>query len=128
MRIWLLFVGGILLVASAGAHAFAGWPPQRDMLVQAGTDAELVAGLTLGWYFGSVAMLAFGVVVLRDAWLLKRNPAHAPGAAAIIGVGYLAFGMRALFYRGFNPHFLGFVAIGLVIGIPALLGRGARRP
>jgi hypothetical protein len=128
MRVWSLLVGGILLVASAGAHAFAGWPPLRALLVQAENDPELVAGLTVGWYFGSVAMLAFGVVVLRDAWMLKHDLAHATGAAAIIGAAYLLFGLRALFYRGFNPHFLGFILIGLVILIPALPGGKARRP
>jgi hypothetical protein len=126
VRTWMLWIGGSLLVASAGAHAFAGWPPQRKLLAQAGNEADLINGLALGWYFGSVAMLAFGVVVLRDARALGRHPAHVTGAAAIIGIAYAAFGLWALFYKGFNPHFIGFIVIGLLIAIPALLGRAPR--
>ena len=128
MRTWMLWIGGILLVACSGAHAFAGWPAQHQLLLQGGNDADLIHGLAIGWYFGSLAMLAFGVVVLRDARALGRDPAHVTGAAAIVGIAYAAFGLWALFYKGFNPHFIGFIVIGLLIAIPALLGREPRRP
>jgi len=127
MRRWLLAAGGILLVASSFAHAFAGWPPQRAALEAAGVEVDLIGGLTVGWYFGSVAMFAFGAIALRDAWEVSRDGGARTGASALIGLAYLLFGARALFYRGFNPHFLGFIVIGLLVLIPALPGFWRRR-
>lgn len=118
-RIIGFLVGGILLL-SAIAHAMA-WPQLAAALAAAGA-AELAGPLAIGWYFGSVAMAVFGLVVLTIA---GRRADPAP--VRWIAVGYLVFGLVAFFTRDLNPHFLLFVVTGLLLGLFALLAREAER-
>jgi hypothetical protein len=121
VRTWLLSVGGALLLASAGAHAFLGWPAVRGELGRLSAPADLVGGLAIGWLFGSAAMLAFGLVVLACARDVHRGHAGTATPALIVGAAYGLFGLTAFLARGMNPHFTGFMVIG------ALVIAGARR-
>jgi hypothetical protein len=117
-------VAGVLLVLSAGAHSLLGGKAMREELVAAGVPPDLLQGALIGWYFGGVAMFGFGVVVLhtfarrRDAAAVSRVP------AAVVAVTYLAFGVAALLYSGFDPFFLVFVVPGLLLALAAF-GRHA---
>lgn len=113
-------VGGVLVFLSSFAHAFAGWPFQRNALVAAGVGADLVASLQIGWCFGSVAMAAFGLVVLGIAVArLRRRPA-ATWPAGVIGAAYVLFGAGVIVAHGFSGHFVGFIVLGLLVGTLAL--------
>ncbi len=112
---------GIALVASSGAHAFLGWPQFKPVLESVGLEAGMIAALSIGWYFGSVAMLAFGVIVLQQAVRrLRDRPVH-PAPLWTISAAYSLFGAAAFIARDFNAHFLVFVGTGILVGLFALL-------
>ncbi len=121
IRAILGMLAGLLLVTSAGTHAFLGWPPFRELLGDAGVDADVIAALSVGWYFGSVAMLAFGAIVLLAAAHALRGERAATGSLWVIAGAYTAFGATVYVIRDFNPHFLLFVATGLLVGAVAAL-------
>jgi hypothetical protein len=110
LRVALGLVVGVVLLASALAHAFLGWPAMSAALAEIGAGEELVGALAVGWYFGSVAMLVFGLMVFRIA--ARRAD---PDPARFIAVGYLVFGGTAWLVRDHNPHFLLFIATGLLL-------------
>ena len=116
IRRWLLGVAGGLLVLASVAHFF-GWA-QFDGSLDA-VDGDVAAALRIGWVWGSAAFATFGALVLWAAagWHpggRDPRPAAAPVAAALV-----LFGLWALFYRHFNPHFLAFVQEPLCGGINA---------
>ncbi len=79
-------------------------------------------GRTVGWYFGSAAMLVFGAVALLAFRALPSGKPLAWQSAFVVGLGYLGFGLGALAYRA-NPHFLGFVALGGALAVGAFAAR-----
>ncbi len=119
-RPWLGFGTGILLVLSSGAHAFLGWPQFAPALESAGLDADFIAALAVGWYFGSMAMLVFGLIVLLAAGTAGKRKYVPADVCWIIAAGYLLFGSAAYLARDFNPHFLLFVTTGIFVGVFAL--------
>lgn len=104
-----------MLILSAAAHSLAGWPALSEELSRTNAPADLVAGLEVGWHFGGVAMLIFGLILIpvfrnRSA----RREASTLGAL-IIGGGYLVFGACALVARNFEPFFLVFLIPGAML-------------
>ena len=120
-RVILGLLAALLLIASAFAHAFLGWPPFQSILEQAGVDADAIAALEVGWYFGSLAMLAFGAIVFLAAARAIRGERAATGSLWIIGGAYTAYGAVAYVASDFNPHFLLFVVTGLLVAAVAAL-------
>jgi hypothetical protein len=119
VRSVLGIVGGSLLVLSAGAHSLVGGKELREALVTAQVPPDLLRGALIGWHFGGVAMLAFGVIVLQ-AFARKRDAAPVSLLPArIVAVTYLGFGAAALLFTGFDPFFLVFIVPGLLLGLAA---------
>jgi hypothetical protein len=118
-------VAGCLLVLSSMAHAFLGWPAVLAELNEINASAEFISGLRAGWLFGSTSMLAFGLIVLVYAVQLWRGKDAERKPSAIIAVCYLIFGIGAFFTTNFDPHFIGFIVIGLIVGF-ASTGIGKR--
>lgn len=110
---------GLLLVASALAHAFLGWPAIRQALGEAGVDPELVLGVGVGWLYGSAAMLTFGVLTLASWRAVSRGHATAARVMWPIAALYLLFGAGAYLNTSFEPHFLGFIALGALAAFAA---------
>jgi hypothetical protein len=117
MRPVLVLGLGTVLVFSAFAHAFLGWPAMRASLDAAGAPSELRDGLGVGWLFGSAAMATFGTIVLTAGNRLRRGDASGIATVRWIAICYLAFGLWAYVARGLAPHFLFFIAVGLSAGI-----------
>lgn len=111
----LLWACALLLLCSAGAHALLGWPPIARDLQAAAVSADLIAGLRMGWYFGSAAMLAFAAITGLAAYNLKRGLSVPLGGLGVIGWTYLIFGLAAFVCRDFNSHFLAFMAQGALL-------------
>ena len=113
-RIVLGLIAAVFLVLSSGAHSLLGWPQLHAQLAKAGAPADLIQGLRVGWHFGGVAMVAFGLILgmlFLDAF---RGRAVNLRPALLIGVAYLAFGAWALYVSGMNPFFLIFIVPGLM--------------
>ncbi len=87
-------------------------------------SADLMASMGIGWYFGSVAMAAFGGIALSAGLGDVTAGGRAFWASLIVGMAYGGFGL-ATYAIYHEPHFLGFVAIGLpaVVGSVRALGR-----
>jgi len=67
----------LVFIISAGAHAFVGWPQAEEELTAAGVDAGMIEGLSIGWYWGSVAMLGFaGIVLAAVLRRVRRKPSQ----------------------------------------------------
>ena len=82
--------------------------------VNAGQD--LISGLAIGWYFGSVSMVIFGVIVIVLAVKVHRQAQVSLAPAMVIALGYLVFGLTVFVTSDFNPHFLLFVLTGVLLG------------
>ena len=108
-------VSGILMILGGIAHGLAGWPAMAKALSEQGIDSDLAGALAVGWSFGSIAMLSMGVTVLLSLRALRRGVRDALGIALTAGLAYVVFGLGAFAYRFPNPHFLFFVAVGIVL-------------
>ena len=77
--------------------------------------------MAIGWLFGSVAMGAFGAIALVAG---LGVPGGGYVSALIVGLAYGGFGaVTYALHR--DPHFLGFVVIGLLVVAGG--ARGLRR-
>jgi len=123
---WIFPVVAAFLVLSSLAHGILGWKAMSAELVRTGTSPDLLADLATGWYLGSVAMVAFAVIVFVT-WLEARGKRSAGrAAAATIALTYFTFGLLAFWFRSFNGHFLvAFVIPGALLGVAVLKSRWA---
>ena len=117
-------IAGAILVLSSGAHTFLGWQALGAELARTNTPPDLVTGLEIGWKWGGVAMLAFGVVVIATFLKRYRGEAVSTFTPAIVSVAYVAFGAWALVYSNYDPFFFVFIVPGVLL---ALAATGARR-
>jgi len=85
---------------------------------------NLVAALSAGWHFGSLAMLAFGLIVLSAGIAAWRGGPVPSGPLWIVAAACIAFGAGAFFLIGHNVHFAGFAGIGVLVAIGA--GSGSK--
>jgi hypothetical protein len=108
----------------AFGHALLGWPPIVAQLRSASVDPDLIAGISVGWHFGSIAMVALGVVVIASAAGVASH-ASAFRSALTVGASYICFGLGAAVFRSPKPQFLGFIVIGVLIASAAFRARRA---
>ncbi|MCB1057575.1 MAG: hypothetical protein KDD11_18910 [Acidobacteria bacterium] len=111
------FVTGTLLVLSSFAHAFAGWAALEPALAEADVPADVIAAVRIGWHFGSVAMLCFGVMTLWLAFKVWHDRSVSTEAIQVVATAYCLFGLAAFVARDYKPHFLLFVLTGLLLGV-----------
>ena len=116
---------GALLVLSGIAHALHGWVELRRELQQASVPADLAREALIGWWYGSGAMLAFGVIAILAGVVGGKD---APASALVVPVSllYLSFGIGAFALTGGNPHFLGFIVLGALLATGLWAARRAR--
>lgn len=106
----LLAVASGFLLLSAAAHGFMGWPAVEESL-EARIDREALDDVALGWIFGSVAMLAFGLLGFVGVGQALRGHGLDRWIPSVIGVAYVAFGVGALLYTHGNVYFLLFFCV-----------------
>lgn len=119
-------VAGCALLLSAIPHAFMGWPSFEPVLAAASVDVEAVAGLRIGWIYGSFSMAGLGIIVVLAAWSSWRHATPPGSGPVVVAIATLAFGLWAYLGHGMHPHFLLFIAQGLLVGYYAL-PRGPRQ-
>ncbi|MBK5299166.1 MAG: hypothetical protein JJE40_18595 [Vicinamibacteria bacterium] len=121
-----LVVAGLLLLLSAGAHAGLGWPAMRQELQKVSAPPDLMTSMSIGWYFGSVAMTAFGAIALSAGLGAVATGGRVSWASVIVGLAYGGFGLAtyAIYHAS---HFLGFVAIGLLAVVGSVRALDRRR-
>lgn len=115
-RIALGLLGGAALIASGAAHSLLGWNALDSALDAALVPTSLIRGLSIGWHFAGVAMLAFGVIVVRLFVDRLRGRVVSLWPVRLIALVYLAFGAWALAITELDPFFFAvFIAPGLVM-------------
>lgn len=117
---------GVLVAASSDAHSVPGWPQLRAQLAHHIVPADLTKGQGVGWVFGGVCMLGFGLVVF---WIFSQAWRAVPVAlapAGLIGLTYLAFGIGVMVVSGGDPFYAVFIVPALLL-LYASLGSGAPR-
>ena len=58
-----------------------------------------------------------GLIVLTCAVKVFRGDAVSLAPAVWIGLAYVLFGSVAFVMEGMDPHFIGFIVIGLLLGV-----------
>jgi hypothetical protein len=88
---------------------------------------DLMAAMNVGWYFGSVAIAAFGAIALSAGLGAVTTGGRVFWASLVVGLAYGGFGLATYaIYR--ESHFLGFVVIGLlaIVGSVGAIRRRGR--
>ncbi|MEM7247382.1 MAG: hypothetical protein AAF533_18725 [Acidobacteriota bacterium] len=116
MRKVLGFLSGLLLLVSGFFHSYSGLPPLSDALAADGVSAEIHLSVIIGWVFGSVAMLAFGVMMLVWALRVHRGESPSTAPAGAISVAYLCFGAVVFHVTDHDPRYLLFIITALLVG------------
>ena len=112
-------LGGVVLMLSALAHSVMGWQALSAELAKAQAPEDLVLGLQIGWHFGGMAMVAFGLIaisVFRRA-LRGESPSMIP--IFVMSIAYLLFGVYALFVSKFDPFAFIFIVPAALLGAAA---------
>jgi hypothetical protein len=128
LRATLLILSALLMTFGAVGYAFVIMPDLHGDLVEIGVRPTVLGGTVLHLYFAGIAMFGFALMVSAAAIQALRGipPARIP--LAVIAVIYAGFGIVA-FSRSHNPHHLGPLAMGVLLGaalaIPRSRDRGA---
>ena len=107
-------IGGALILLSSAAHTLLGWKALSAELADAHVQGDLLVGLKMGWYFGGLAMLLLGTIMLRLFVARLRGKARSLVPASVVAIGYLGFGAWALAVSG-NPFFMVFIVPGVLL-------------
>jgi hypothetical protein len=114
MKRVLGIIASVILLISSVMHTFMGWPAMESELKKSNVAGDVVTGLKIGWQFGGVAILLFGIIAMST--FVRRTDTR---AAFLIGVAYTLFGVWALVMSAFNPFFAIFIVPGLLLTIAA---------
>ena len=125
LRTALLIASALLMMFGAVGNAFVVVPDLHGDLVEIGVRPTVLGGTMLRLYFGALAMFGFAVMVSAAAIQAIRGIAPARLPLAVIAMMYTAFGVMA-FSRSHNPHHLGPIAMGVLLGA-ALAIPGSKR-
>ena len=109
----------VLILLSSAAHTVLGWKALSAELDAAHVQGDLLLGLRMGWYFGGVAMLLLGIILLALFAARLRGESRPLLPAAVVAIGYLAFGAWALGISG-NPFFTVFIVPGVLLAAASL--------
>lgn len=121
-RTALLIASALLMIFGAFGYSLAVVPDLHGDLVEIGVRPTVLGGTVLYLYFSAIAMFGFAVMVSAAAIQAIRGipPARIP--LAVVAVIYTAFGIMA-FSRSHNPHHLGPLAMGLLLGAALAIPR-----
>ena len=120
-RVALLCASALLMMFGAGGYAFEVLPDLHGDLIEIGVRPTVLGGTVLHLYFAGMAMFGFALMVSAAAIQAMRGIAPARLPLAI----YIAFGMMS-FSRSHNPHHLGSLVIGVLLGAALAIPRSKR--
>lgn len=115
VRAALGLVAGVFLILSAAAHSLMGGQAMGAQMEAAHVPPDLSRGLLVGWHFGGVAMLVFGIVALAVFAKRLRGETVSALPTVVIGLAYLGFGIWALAISSLNPFYLVFIVPALML-------------
>ena len=115
LRASLLAAAAGLMFFGAAGYTFVVLPDLHGDLIEIGVRPSVLGGTVLHLRFAAVAMFVFAGMVSIAAIRAMRGTAPDRAALAAIAVTYIAFGATA-FSRSHNPHHLGTLVMGVLIG------------
>lgn len=119
LRRALLGLAGLLMAFAAFVSATEVIPHLRGDLVEINVRPTLVSAVLLALHFGTFAMTGFALLVLAAAAQRQGAPAlRVP--LLVVALTYTAFGIFAFVWSG-SPHTLGYVLMGVLVGVACCL-------
>jgi hypothetical protein len=100
------------MVLGAIPHAFLAWPHFRTGLLAAAVDPDVVGAIEAAWRFGSVMMVATGLVMVLQGVRAWRGAALSPFVVGPLGLAWLGYGVVAMLARDRSTHLLAYVVAG----------------
>lgn len=122
---WRAVIGLIaaaVLIVSSVAHSILGWRALGSQLTRGGAPRDLIDGIHIGWQFGGVSMLTFGIIAATIFTQRLRGRLVSTLPTAVIGVVYVLFGGWALIASG-NPFFFIFIVPGTLLALASTRGK-----
>ena len=126
LRAILGLIGGVILILSSAMHSLLGWKAISAQLTALHAPDDLRLGFGLGWQFGGVAILTFGIMAVTLFAQRLRGRTVSAFPLVCIATAYTLFGIAALVVSRFDPFFLIFIVPGILIGIGATAASEAR--
>ena|ERR1700694_5136085 len=121
LRTTLLLLAALLMGFAAVVNAVIAVPHLRGDMVEIYVRPTLLGAVSLGLHFGTFAMFGFALVVLAAAVQASQGATPSRPLLAIIAAVYVTFGLAAFFLWRGSAHSLGYVLIGVLIGLAAAL-------
>ena len=97
-------------------------PDLHGDLIEIGVRPSVLGGTVLGLYFAALAMFGFAAMVSTAAIQAACGIAPARVPLAVIATIYAVFGIMA-FARSHNPHHLGPLLMGALLGVALAIPR-----
>ena len=113
-------IAGVILILSAFAHSVLGWKAMGEQLAKTNAPADLVQGLQIGWIFGGVVMIVFGILAISTFVKRFRGEQASTFAPALISIAYLGFAAWAAVITGGDPFFMIFVVPAVLLAIASI--------
>lgn len=126
LRTTLLIVSALLMTFGAVGYSFVIMPDLHSDLVEIGVRPTVLGGTVLHLYFAGIAMFGFALMVSGAAIQAIRGQPPARLPLAVIAVIYTTFGVMA-FSRSHNPHHLGPLVMGVLLGVALAIPRSGDR-
>jgi hypothetical protein len=123
----LLSASALLMLFGAAGYTFALLPDLHGDLIEIGVRPSVLGGTVLHLRFAAMAMFVFAVMVSVAAIRAMRGAAPDRLPLALIAVAYIVFGALA-FSRSHNPHHLGTLVMGVLIGAALAVPRPGDPP
>lgn len=100
------------MMLGAIPHAFFAWPHFRGELLAAAVDPDVVGAIAAARRFGSVMMIATGLVVALQGARAWRGAAMSALVIGPMGLAWLGYGIAAMVARDGSTHLLAYVVAG----------------
>lgn len=121
LRPTLLLMAALLMGFAAVVNAIVALPHLRADLTEINVRPTLLNAVSLGLYFGAFALFGFALVILATAFQAFRGVNPSRPLLAVIAVTHGAFGAGAFFVWSGSAHVLGYVLMGVLVGLAAML-------
>ena len=113
-------ITGILLVISSFMHSLGGINQINELGITYGIPKREIQGLTVGWVWGSVTMMALGIWCFFIIASSRLNLKSALYQSLTIGSLMLLFGLLSMLYLHELNHLVGFSIFGLLLLVPTI--------
>jgi hypothetical protein len=125
-RIALLVASALLMLFGAVGYTFNIVPDLHGDLVEIGVRPTVLVGTVRYLYFSAIAMFGFALIVSAAAIQSIRGVTPARVPLAVVAMVYTTFGIIS-FSRSVNPHHLGPLAAGVLLGAALVVPRSKQR-